>query len=94
MTGMSNAEIGQAAMDLFNVMQMAQVDPAKDSLVSAVDKFQHNNWRHLTLCLENGGMIFLCANAEMSRRLLRAIQEINCDMDRLQDDIRQTRGII
>lgn len=25
MTGMSNAEIGQAAMDLFNVMQMAQV---------------------------------------------------------------------
>lgn len=78
---MTDGEIRRVARDMYAAMEMAEINPAKDSLASVIDKFRDKNWRHLMLHLENGGMVILCANPEMSRRLSRAVQEISQGMD-------------
>lgn len=73
---MTEEQIKATAKDLREVFMLADIDPGRNTLVTVVDKFKDRGMRHLTLYLENGGLICLCANPEMSKRLGAAIQEI------------------
>lgn len=66
-------------------LEMGQIDPAKTTLVEAVDKFQELGFRHLTLYIENGGYFCLCGDPELCRRFRDAVERIEEEMDREED---------
>lgn len=52
---------------------LMRLDPAKDTLESVVEKFNEAGARHLVLFTENGGLLCLCSDPEMSRRVYEAV---------------------
>lgn len=89
---MTELEIKEAAQDLYAAFKLADVNPGKDTLVTVIDKFKDRGLRHLTLNLDNGGLVCLCSNPEMSRKIGRAIQEICDGMESRMGKIMQQEG--
>ena len=78
---MQQMTIGEVARELKLAFQVANVDPAKDTVVEAAQKFGQLGLRHLVLYLSTGGFLCLCSDAEMSKRLRDAISRIDEEMD-------------
>lgn len=74
----------ELAKNLGLAFQMASIDPGKDTVTTAVDKFNALGARHLILYIENGGLLCLCSDPEMSRRLKDAIHRIDAELDELE----------
>ncbi len=89
---MTEEQIKATAKDLREVFMLADIDPGRDTLVTVVDKFKDRGLRHLTLNLDNGGLVCLCSNPEMSRKIGRAIQEICDGMESDMDKIMRQEG--
>lgn len=71
--------------NLLLAYKMADVDPSKDTIASAVNKFSDRGIRHLTLYIENCGLLCLCSDPEMSKRFKAAIDAIDAELDLLDE---------
>lgn len=89
---MTELEIKEAAQDLYAALKLADVNPRKGTLVTLIDKFKDRGLRRLTLNLDNGGLVCLCSNPEMSRKIGKAIQEICDSMEANMDKTMQQEG--
>lgn len=78
---MQEMTIGEIASDLKLAFQVADVDPAKDTIVEAARKFGKLGLRHLVLYLSTGGFLCLCSDGEMSKKLREAISKIDEELD-------------
>lgn len=78
---MREMTIEEVAKDLKLAFQVANVDPAKDTIVEAARKFGKLGLRHLVLYLSTGGFLCLCSDAEMSKRLREAIRKYDEEFD-------------
>lgn len=80
-TAMREMSIDEVARELKLAFQVADVDPAKDTIVEAAQKFGKLGLRHLILYLSTGGFLCLCSEPEMSKRLRDAIRKIDEELD-------------
>ncbi len=78
---MREMTIDEVARELKLAFQIADIDPAKDTVVEAARKFGKLGLRHLVLYLSTGGFLCLCSEPEMSKRLREAIAKIDEDLD-------------
>ena len=80
-SALQEMSIGEVAKNLKLAFLMAGVNPAKDTIVEAANKFRELGLRHLVLYLSTGGFLCLCSDAEMSKRLRKAILAIDKELD-------------
>lgn len=78
---MREMSIDEVARELKLAFQVANVDPAKDTVVEAAQKFGKLGLRHLVLYLSTGGFLCLCSEPEMSKKLREAICKIDEELD-------------
>lgn len=78
---MKTMTVRELANDLKVACKIADMNPAKDTLEAVVGKFRERNLRHLLLFIEGGGILCLCADPEMSRRIYSAIKAIDKELD-------------
>ncbi len=78
---MREMSIDEVARELKLAFQVANVDPAKDTVVEAAQKFGKLGLRHLVLYLSTGGFLCLCSDPEMSKRLREAILKYDEEFD-------------
>lgn len=78
---MREMSIDEVARELKLAFQVANVDPAKDTIVEAAQKFGKLGLRHLVLYLSTGGFLCLCSDPEMSKKLRDAIRKIDEELD-------------
>ncbi len=78
---MREMSVDEVAKELKLAFQMADIDPAKDTVVEAARKFGKLGMRHLVLYLSTGGFLCLCSDQEMSKRLREAINRIDKELD-------------
>lgn len=78
---MREMSIDEVARELKLAFQVSDVDPAKDTVVEAAQKFGKLGLRHLVLYLSTGGFLCLCSEPEMSKRLREAIAKIDEELD-------------
>lgn len=69
--------IDEVVRELKLSFQVADVDPAKDTIVEVAQKFKKLGLRHLVLYLSTGGFLCLCSDPEMSKRLHKSIRQID-----------------
>lgn len=86
-TAMREMTIDEVARELKLAFQVADIDPAKDTIVEASRKFGKLGLRHLVLYLSTGGFLCLCSDAEMSRRFKDAVEKISSELDCEDADI-------
>lgn len=79
MSELKNAGLDMAR-DLQGLFMLTDIKP-EDTIASAVAKFRGHGSRYHLLFLEDGGMICLCSDAGISRRLHAAIRESD-ELDR------------
>lgn len=77
----------QVSHNLLTALAIGQVDPEKDTITSAIDKFRKMRLRHLVLYAEKGGFFCLCADPEMSKRFQAALEQIDKELDADDSDI-------
>lgn len=67
------------AQDLLGLFMLADIDPNRDTIASAVTKIRgHGSTYHLVF-LKDGGMFCFCSDAGMSRRLHAAVRKIDAE---------------
>lgn len=76
-----NTSVCALAKALNKAFEVSGINPGKDTIVSAVEKFSDLGLRHLVLYIENGGFLCLCSDPEMSRKLRSAIEQIENELD-------------
>lgn len=79
---MGEMTIGTLQKHFALACKISGFNPSKDTLETAVDRFQERGLRHLLLCIDNGGLLLLCADPEMSRRIQKAIEVIEEELDK------------
>ena len=78
---MREMTIDEVARELKRAFQVANVDPAKDTVVEAAQKFGQLGLRYLVLYLSTGGFLCLCSEPEMSKRFREAIAKMDEELD-------------
>ncbi len=73
--------IDEVARELKLSFQVADMDPATDTVVEAARKFRKLGLRHLVLYLSTGGFLCLCSEPEMSKKLRKAISKMDGELD-------------
>lgn len=64
------------SLDFAEACRLAGFNPDKDTLGNTVERFNERKLRHLMLGIDDGGLVLICADAEMSRRIKKALDEI------------------
>ena len=80
--------VAQLAANLGTAFQMAEIDPAKDTILTAIEKFRKLGASQLALYIEDGGFLCLCADKIISRKFKEALDRIH---DELADEFIQAR---
>lgn len=80
--------VAQLAANLGTAFQMAEIDPAKDTIMTAIEKFRKIEASQLTLYIEDGGFFCLCADRITSRKFREAVDAIH---EELSDEFIQAR---
>ncbi len=79
-------------LDTLDMFSLMGVNPDKDTVASALRKFGERSCRHLMIYAEGCGLFLICANAEMSRRIKNAVDEIDEALDKEETDV-QTESV-
>lgn len=87
---MEETSINELAHDLGKALMLADVDPAKNTISDAVRKFHDNGLRHLLVTTPHGGLLCLCSDPEMSRRIVEAVHRIDAELE--MPFVKITRG--
>ena len=93
---MTQTQATQRKPDLPDLFALMDVDPEKDSIASALAKFNEWGCRHMAFHLEKDGkeaMLLICADTEMSRLVKRALKNIEESLDREEADAWQKEEI-
>lgn len=77
---MTDSELRIMARDLKEYFNLAAVNPSTDTLVSATEKFRKHGMGCLLVSVGNGGVLCLCANPEMGKKLIAAIDRIGDEL--------------
>ena len=92
-SAMQEKTLDEVARDLKLAFMVADVDPAKDTVVEVARKFGKVGLRHLVLYLSTGGFLCLCSDAEMSKRLRNAIRKIDAELDAEENIINERSSV-
>lgn len=68
-------------LEFAEACKLAGFNPAKDTLVDTVERFNERKLRHLMLAIDGGGLLVVCADPDMSKRIRKAIERINKDYE-------------
>lgn len=74
-------------LEFAEACRLAGFNPSKDTLADTVERFNERTLRHLMLATDDGGLLLICADAEMSRRIKNAVDEIIETLDKEKTDV-------
>ncbi len=71
----------QLARDMQLAFMLGDINPAIDTVSESVAKYKKHGFRHLLVTTSNGGLLCLCSDPELSRRLMALIRKTVAEMD-------------
>ena len=90
MSELNKMTVAQLAMNLGLALQMAEIDPASDTIVAVMEKFNSLGASQLTIYVEDAGFLCVCADPKMARKFKDALEKIH---DELEDELTVQFGV-